>query len=160
MTGMDELAELIARYAGADGIQSTALPRVSLIRASRPTEPLHALHHPALCLVAQGRKQVMIGPNVFLYDSTRYLIVSVDVPVTGQVLEATPKRPYLCFRLDLDPAAFRSLILESGSGRGPADGAGSEPERRHTGAARCRRAAAAPPCGATRHPGAGPAGGA
>jgi hypothetical protein len=64
MTGMDELAELIARYAAADGIQSTALPRVSLIRASRPTEPLHALHQPALCLVAQGRKQVIIGPNV------------------------------------------------------------------------------------------------
>jgi AraC-like DNA-binding protein len=44
--------------------------------------------------------------------------VSVDVPVTGQVLEATPKRPYLCFRLDLDPAALGSLILESGVAEG------------------------------------------
>ncbi|MBP2231811.1 hypothetical protein J2847_005130 [Azospirillum agricola] len=49
------LAALIERYAGEDGVHATALPRVVLIRSSRPTEPLHTLHEPALCIVAQGR---------------------------------------------------------------------------------------------------------
>jgi AraC-like DNA-binding protein len=114
MSEMDELAALIARYAVGDGIHPTALPRVHLIRSSRPTEPLYALYEPALIIVAQGRKQVMIGPHVYLYDLSQYLIVSVDVPVTAQVLEGTPERPYLCLRLDLDLETLGSLILESG----------------------------------------------
>src|SRR5919106_2507470 len=108
-----ELAELIARYAAVDGAHETALPRVVLYRSTRPTEPIHSLHQPALCLVAQGRKQVMIGTNVYFYDDSQYLVVSVDVPVIGQVIEATPARPYLCLRLDLDPGVLRALILDS-----------------------------------------------
>jgi AraC-like DNA-binding protein len=71
------------------------------------------LHQPALCILAQGRKRVIAGPKVYHYDSSRYLVVSVDVPATGQVLEATPERPYLCVRLDLDLSVLNALILES-----------------------------------------------
>jgi AraC-like DNA-binding protein len=39
--------------------------------------------------------------------------VSVDVPITSQILDARPDRPYLCLRLDLDPAAIAALMLES-----------------------------------------------
>jgi AraC-like DNA-binding protein len=114
VTGSDELAELIARYAVEDGAHPTALPRVHLIRSSRPTERLHTLSEPALVIVAQGRKQMMIGPHVYVYDPSQYLVVSVDVPVIAQVVQATSERPYLSLRLDLDPATLGSLILETG----------------------------------------------
>ncbi|HKU93759.1 MAG TPA: AraC family transcriptional regulator [Vineibacter sp.] len=109
-----ELAELIERFADKDGIHATPIPRLFLIRASRPTVPLHALHRPAVCFVAQGRKQVMVGDAVYVYDKAQYLIVSVDVPVIGQILKASPKNPYLCLRLDLDPATLGALLLETG----------------------------------------------
>ena len=110
MVVRNELAELIARYTTADGLHRTPYPRLFLIRLSRPTEPLPVLQQPALCIVAQGRKQVTIGSKVYLYDPCRYFIVSVDVPVTGQVVEATPERPYLCLRLDLDLSLLGSMI--------------------------------------------------
>jgi AraC-like DNA-binding protein len=112
-TAIRELAGLIGRYAEADGIHATAIPRLSLIRSSVPTEPIHALHEPAVCFVAQGRKQVMAGQSVHVYDSAKYLVVSVDVPVIGQILEASAEAPYLCLRLDLDPAAIGALMLEA-----------------------------------------------
>ncbi|SMH30798.1 AraC family transcriptional regulator [Azospirillum agricola] len=116
------LAALIERYAGEDGVHATALPRVVLIRSSRPTEPLHTLHEPALCIVAQGRKQVMLGERVLFYDAAQYLVVSVDLPVVGQVVEASPERPYLCLRLDLDPATLGALMMEAGlDGRAAGD---------------------------------------
>ena len=50
-----ELAELIARYVGSDGVFPTPLSRLSLLRLSRPTEPIPVLLQPALVIVAQGR---------------------------------------------------------------------------------------------------------
>lgn len=113
------LAEMIARYATSDGIHATAIPRLTLIRLSTPTEPIHALHEPALCIVVQGRKQVILGDKIYRYGPEQFLVVSVDVPIIGQVTEASPEKPYLCFRLDLDPGVLAALIMEAG----PAPGA-------------------------------------
>lgn len=109
-----DLASFIEQYASGDGVHETAIPRLVLIRASQPTEPLHALHEPALCIIAQGAKQVLLGDQVFAYDAAKYLVVAVDVPVVGQVTQATPDAPYLCLRLDLDPAMLGALALEIG----------------------------------------------
>jgi AraC-like DNA-binding protein len=113
-TQKPQLAAAIERAAPRDGVHPTAIERMSLIRSSRPGEPLHALHQPALCIIAQGRKQVMLGDEVYLYDASHHLVVSVDLPVTGQVLQATPQAPYLCFRLDLDPGEIAALMLQAG----------------------------------------------
>lgn len=113
MQQVDELVALAGRLVTSDGIHPTAIPRLALIRSCQPTEPLHALHEPALCIVLQGRKQVMLGEQIHLYDRTHYLVVSVDLPVVGQVLEASPEAPYLCLRLDLDPVQLGALMLES-----------------------------------------------
>jgi AraC-like DNA-binding protein len=113
MATMQELAELMARHTPGDGVHATAIPRVALIRSSRPTEPLHTLHEPAVCIVAQGAKAVQMGERVLRYDAASFLVVSVDVPIVGQVTNATLDAPYLCLRLDLDPAALAALITES-----------------------------------------------
>lgn len=109
-----EFAALLERNAKEDGVHPTAISRLSLIRSSRPTEPLHAVHQPAVCFVAQGRKQVMVGDAIHVYDAAQYLVVSVEVPIVGQILQATAARPYLCLRLDLDPVAIGALMLDAG----------------------------------------------
>jgi AraC-type transcriptional regulator N-terminus len=43
----------------------------------------------------------------------RYLIVSVDIPIVAEILEASREKPFLGLRLDLDPAAIGALMLES-----------------------------------------------
>lgn len=114
MDRQQEWTDLLARHSGRDGIHSTVIPRAVLIRCSKPTEPLHALQQPAVCIIAQGRKQVMLGETIHVYDRTEFLVASVDVPIVGQILAATPDAPYLCFRLDLDPAMLGALLLEIG----------------------------------------------
>ena len=112
----DELASLVGRHATEDGINPTEIPRLNLIRGSRPTEPRHALHEPALCIVARGKKRVLLGDKALLYGPEQYLVVSVDLPVVAQVLEADPEEPYLCFRLDLNLAVLGELLTEAGLG--------------------------------------------
>jgi AraC-like DNA-binding protein len=72
-------------------------------------EAVHATLGPSLCLVAQGAKVIMLGPEVFEYDSARMLIFAVDLPVSGQVTRASWREPYLGFKLDLDRARVAEL---------------------------------------------------
>lgn len=123
---MSALAQRMLRHVATPGVHATAIPRLVLIRSDRPTEPLHVLHEPALCIVAQGRKEVMLGREVYRYGAGQHLIISVDLPVSGEVTEASRETPYLCLRLDLDPALLAALVREAGPepGRGVADGRG------------------------------------
>lgn len=122
----DELAHLIGRHATADGVHRTRIPRLSLIRISRPTEPLHRLYAPEFCIFAQGKKEVFVGGEVYTCDRDRNLVVSVDLPVVGQIVEASPEVPYLGLQLDLDPAMLGGLMLEAkmeaANGRSPGSG--------------------------------------
>lgn len=109
-----ELARLIEHHTGADGIHATEIPCLFLSRSSQPSTPLYGLHEPALCIIAQGRKEVLLTGNRFLYGPEQCLVVSVDLPVVAQVTEATPDVPYLGLRLDLEPGQLGALMLEMG----------------------------------------------
>ncbi|WP_294393730.1 AraC family transcriptional regulator [uncultured Sphingomonas sp.] len=114
MEKIAEFAQVIARQVRGSGICSTAMPRVSLIRADRPSTPTPAVYEASLCLIAQGSKRVSIGEHSLIYDASRYLLVSVDLPLVGHVLEASPDRPYLCCKIDLDPALLTELMMAEG----------------------------------------------
>jgi AraC-like DNA-binding protein len=73
---------------------------------------VHAVAKPALCIIAQGAKCVMLGQEIYEYDASRMLIFSVDLPVAGQVTRASHSEPYLSFKLDIDPAKVAELVLK------------------------------------------------
>lgn len=91
------------------------------MRSATTTTPMPVVYQPTLCLVAQGRKQAVLGQTAYVYDANKYLIASVDLPVMGSVIEASAERPYLCLRLDLDMTVLSDLALHH-----PAPGAAGE----------------------------------
>lgn len=62
-----------------------------------------------MVFVAQGAKQLLIGEQAYIYDTKRFLIASLDLPGSSQVLEASPKRPCLGLALRLDLGAIVEL---------------------------------------------------
>ena len=118
----DELAERIGRAIPEDGTREP-LAGLHLFRSSTPSELLHGVSKPSFCVIAQGSKQVVLGDSVFRYDPAHYLLATVELPVVGQILEASPERPYLSLRLDLDPALVGSVMVEAGhlASRNPGD---------------------------------------
>jgi AraC-like DNA-binding protein len=107
-----ELAALIDRLTVIDGAHQTAIPRLMLGRASQMQHPVHAIHEPAFCVLAQGSKRVLLGDEVYVYDSSQYLVVAQNLPVSGQVVDATPEAPYLGLRLSFDVKDIAALALE------------------------------------------------
>lgn len=107
------LADLLRAHTPADGSFELSLPGVHAIRASRPsTDLVHGLQGSSVCIVAQGAKTVLLGGEAYTYDAPRMLVFSVDLPVAAQVLRASPAKPYLCFRLDLDPQRVADLTMK------------------------------------------------
>src|SRR5262245_8646850 len=109
-----ELTTLMLRAAKSDGVHASAIPGVTVIRYSTPSQPLPSLYDPSLCFVVQGRKQAVMARDVFTYDALNYLVVPVTVPVIAQIIEASKERPYLCLRLTLDFALIGELLLDLG----------------------------------------------
>jgi AraC-like DNA-binding protein len=118
----EELVERIIRILPEDG-HAQPLEGFHLHRASVPMEPIHSVVKPSFCVIAQGSKEVQLGESRYRYDPSHYLVSTVELPRTSQILEASKARPYLSFRLDLDPALIGSVMIESGhaSVAGPTD---------------------------------------
>lgn len=109
-----ELVDRLTRQTIADGRHDTVIPELRLYRYSHPTEPAYFLQEPAVYVVVQGRKQVTVGDETYVYDRSQYLAVSVNLPAVGNVVEASPEEPYFCMTLTVDPRELASLIIETG----------------------------------------------
>ncbi|TMG96906.1 MAG: AraC family transcriptional regulator [Betaproteobacteria bacterium] len=114
MTTADELIDLVKAFAPGDGLHETAIRPLQLIRASAPAQRLPAVYEPGVCVVVQGRKHAMLGSDLLVYDPLHYLVISVTMLPQGQIIEASPDKPYLCVRLNVDPRELSSLLLEAG----------------------------------------------
>jgi AraC-like DNA-binding protein len=117
----EELVERIARAIRADGT-AQPLQGLHLYRHSFPLEQVYTVVEPSLCVVAQGSKEFLLGGSRYRYDPFHYLLVTVDLPYVGQVLEASKERPFLSLRLDLAPTLVGEVMVEAGhtSPRDPA----------------------------------------
>ena len=107
-----ELVQLVQHHAPTDGLHETAIAPLQLIRASAPAQPIPAVYEPGLALVVQGRKHAFLGDDLIAYDPLHYLMVSVTMIPKAHVVEASPEKPYLCIRLNINPQEVGSLLLE------------------------------------------------
>lgn len=117
-----EMAALIARHAPQDDLTETAIPDLYLYRASAASEPRFCAQWPSLALVVQGSKSITLGQETFQYGVGDFMIVSMDLPVIGQVVEASPERPLLSLGIALRPERLR-LMLDSWGARLPPENA-------------------------------------
>ncbi len=71
-------------------------------------------YKPSLALIAQGAKQVVLGDDIYRYGGTDYLLTSIDLPVTTQIVEASTEKPYLSVMFQIDTARIASLLEHAG----------------------------------------------
>ncbi|MEU4194993.1 AraC family transcriptional regulator [Kribbella sp. NPDC026611] len=107
--GLADLRELIVGAVGREG----AIDGLLLSLVDAPTPPTAGLASPTFALVAQGRKRLALGEQVFEYGAGDYVIVSVDLPVTGHFVEASKDAPCLGVGLELRPESIASLLLDT-----------------------------------------------
>jgi AraC-like DNA-binding protein len=108
---LTELRTLIVRHARPD--QTTQIDGVLLSSEDRTGEPSPSRSGTVMALIAQGAKRVALGERTYDYGPGQYLVASIDLPITGHYIEASPSKPALGFGLLLRPATIASLLLEA-----------------------------------------------
>ncbi|WP_029192589.1 AraC family transcriptional regulator [Paenibacillus harenae] len=117
----EELAKLIERYSGRDGVHETAIPSLFFTRRSNVTGSNFGVYNPSFCIVVQGAKEVLLAQERFRYGPADYLVATVDLPVTGQVMEASSQVPYLSLKLEFTPSQIFEILSDSEIRVGPKD---------------------------------------
>jgi AraC-like DNA-binding protein len=105
-----ELARKIASLLGKEENRITEIPGASLHRRTSPTPPCRTTYHPGIIVVAQGSKQVNLGPTSFTYDESHFLLTAVDLPIVSWVAAATAEVPCLVLSLRLDMPMVREVL--------------------------------------------------
>lgn len=105
-----ELGEKIAHFIGSEERMMTAVPGMLLVRRTAPTAPCSGTYEPSVIVVAQGSKRVDLGQHTFIYDRSRFLLTSIDLPVVSHVVEASEDMPLLAVVLKLDMPLVRELL--------------------------------------------------
>jgi AraC-like DNA-binding protein len=108
----DPLVEALLRYTERHPGESpfmTEIEGMVIMRSDHPKPPAHMLSRPAMCIVAQGAKWGMFGGNRLEYRAGQALVIGVETPSIGRVVEATPGEPCLVLAFELDLAIVRSV---------------------------------------------------
>jgi AraC-like DNA-binding protein len=107
------LDELRARIAAGAGRTDLPVEGLFVAMTDQVTAPTPVLTGPVMALVAQGAKCAVLGDRTYDYRAGQYLVVSIDLPVTGNYTQASPAEPFLGIGLALEPSAIAELLLET-----------------------------------------------
>ncbi|MGW9018524.1 AraC family transcriptional regulator N-terminal domain-containing protein [Priestia megaterium] len=105
-----ELTRLIKRYSGRNGTHTTAIPSLTFNRRSYVTEPNYSVYKPSLLIVVQGVEEILLAQERFRYGPADYLVTSIDLPATAQVIEASPDVPYLSLKVEFTPSEILEVL--------------------------------------------------
>ncbi|BAZ08290.1 AraC family transcriptional regulator [Calothrix sp. NIES-4071] len=111
-TRCQELTALLTRHTDGkgDGFHKTDIMELEFARESSVSAALPTLCQPILGIIVQGKKEVLLGEEIYHYGVAQYIVISVDLPLSGFVVEATKDLPYLGFKLSLDPRQLCDII--------------------------------------------------
>lgn len=91
----------------------TGMPRVDILKVCAPTQLAPEIYQPLVSLILQGEKRLTIGSQVLRYTAGHIFIASVDVPVIGEIVQASVTAPYLAVRLTFDRSVVADLLRDA-----------------------------------------------
>lgn len=108
-----DLAAVIEALCPRDGSHGTEIEGLFLTRYSTTDIPRTSLQQAVFCVVAQGSKSIFVNEKRLVYDPEHYLLVSLDLPLVGQLEQASLTKPFLGLSLVLDLEEIASLAREA-----------------------------------------------
>ncbi len=107
------LAETIGRWIDSEGDCGTSIESLQFFRREAPSDACACMVEPSVVFVVQGAKQLLVGEQSYAYNTERFLLNSLDVPASSQVLEASPQRPCLGLVFKLNMRVMAEIISQS-----------------------------------------------
>jgi AraC-like DNA-binding protein len=124
-----EIADIIARYAAGGSDYAAGMKSLYLKRQAEPTQFVHTAQWPCFGLVVQGAKRLQLGTETYNYAAGDYVLVSLDLPMSSCIVEASEDEPHLGMGLAIDPQHLKDVLGRFGNGHTDAPAHPAVPER-------------------------------
>lgn len=105
-----EVTAYVESQGGGQGLFCTPVSGVNIIRSFQQVMPVRRVYQPSLCIVLQGTKEILYGEDRLVYGAMECLVVSIELPACGRVIEASPDAPFLGVVIDFDVAMLREVL--------------------------------------------------
>jgi len=99
-------------HPSAETLHPTAVGGLMVIRGDRDMPSRHRFYEPALFVVAQGTKDMLLGDAVFTYSAGQYLVLSVGLPAVSRLTGASKTEPYLAMVITIDLPMIHDLMRQ------------------------------------------------
>lgn len=104
--------KLFARTEGKNQID-TEIEGLTFYREEKPSGCSVCMVEPSIAVMVQGAKRISVDKKNYLYDPHKFLITSLDIPATMELLEASEEKPYLGLSFKLDLKVIGELMIQS-----------------------------------------------
>ncbi|WP_349958835.1 AraC family transcriptional regulator [Rhizobium sp. ZPR3] len=120
----DAITQFIeAHDCGGNNVFSTGIDGLHIMRSTEPKMPHSMIYRPALCVILQGAKQLMLNDKVIDYAEMQALIISIELPAAGRVIQASVEKPYIAISLEFDVGMMRDVMEQLDKPPKPTGGA-------------------------------------
>ena len=86
------------------------LPSLTVARSTHRSRLEHYISEPVLSVVLQGAKRVVLGDEALRYGAGQFLVVSVDMPLSGHITQASVSEPFLGLSYTLSSDLISELV--------------------------------------------------
>lgn len=108
----DQIQQLIEHHLPEAGLIETPLKGVQLFHVTESIPCVPAVYHPTVVAIVSGQKEAILDGHRYVYDSSRYMLCPMTMPVEAGTPQATPETPLVGVLISLDPKAMRDLAIE------------------------------------------------
>lgn len=108
----DVLVQTISRLIESDEDHISTIPQLSFHRQLQPTGPIHCVYPLGIGIILQGEKEVVIGEQTYTCHSGQSMLTIMDLPVTSQIIKASPNQPFLAVLLLLDLQMVNQMMAD------------------------------------------------
>ncbi len=96
----------------APAISLPPVEGLELLRRNEPAPPVSCLVPPSIVLVADGAKIMWVGGEPYEYNAEKFLITSLDLPASSEILQASTSQPRVGVAYKLDQRVLMELIAQ------------------------------------------------
>jgi len=108
----NQIKQLIDQHLPEAGIVETPLKGVQLFRVTEAVPCVPAVYEPTVVAILDGAKEAILDGQHHIYDSRRYMVCPMTLPVEAGSPQASPESPLVGVMIALEPRAMRDLAIE------------------------------------------------
>ncbi|GFZ30184.1 transcriptional regulator [Clostridium zeae] len=109
---IDQLITITKRITCEEGNTKTIIPFLIINRHTYSSPLTPSVLTPSFCIILQGMKEIHLGNEMFYYYAGDYLASLIDMPASGQVVNASVDSPFIGLRIDFTTKEIASVAMD------------------------------------------------